>query len=148
MENEPIMYDEQNLYDIQEMAAKLAGTIIGGMNNAQKCGLDISDEVEQIQKLSGKERHEKLMDYIMNSKDVSLQEIVDLSERAESGYEARQEREKDRAIEIQNAKTDNTVKLLRVGAEVLSGLSLGAAVYFLIFTPTGKRVLTTFLKAA
>ena len=133
--------------DVLEDAAHAADRIFQAIDGSQKNGINISGQVDQVHKLSGQERHEKLIERIRTDPNASLEQIVELSEQEERNYQQRQDHEVDEAIKLQDANTRNTVAIINAYRDTLIVVGVFSLVGVMVFTPGGRKLASAALKA-
>lgn len=151
-----IVLDEQGLTALEaeedkhralEKTKDTTDRIFQTIENLQKNGTNISGMVEQIQKLSGLDRFEKLEAIITADTNASPEQIVDRWERVEDKYMQLQDHAVDEVIKCQNAITRNTVTIVDSCKDALIVIGVCSLAGVIIFTPGGRHIASLALKA-
>ena len=130
-----------------EATIETTDVILQIIDKTQRNGTNVSSEVEQVRKLSGRGVQEQLLERIRTDPHASLEQIVELSKRAEEIYAQRQDHEVEEVIKLMDTKTQNSVAIIDTWRNLLIVAGLVVCVVgILVHTSEGKQLVNRSLK--
>ena len=121
-------------------------TLAESLDKTQKNATDTEKLVQQVQALSGKELHDETVRTILADGKTPLVERIDLVHKENADYDQHEENNTGRVERLQDTQTENVGKATTWWGQNWGWVATVSVFVVLIFTPGGRRVLTTVTK--
>ena len=98
--------------DAAKIFTRIAATLWGELEKAEKKSLDVSEAVDQIVKMSDRDQYRRAMDAIFSDPSLSTAEKLRFKAEEDERQNRKDDRAADRVIRLQNSQSDVIMHIL------------------------------------
>ena len=121
------------------LATKAASVMWPELVKTAERALDVSDAVDQINRMNDHDKYQRAIDAIFDDTSLSTEEKLRLKAEEDERQNQKDMRATDRVKQLQESQSSVIVKIFKHYGRLIG---LGAGVYFLFGTKTGRTILS------